>query len=222
MGVNRLIALLSIVFFIGCETRIETVKSSGEAPVPNANYFPLIAESKHTYEYSFKGKRGSKTIITKQFIVDNSAVFFAVDEDDIAAHNPIIGSGLPGLGAYLRTDKGIATFHCTWKRELSMLRPSEMQLMLEFPLRKDSVTELADYDGEREITLRVAGFETVKVPAGSFRNCARIDVEKKWRSGEQYNSTFWLAPGIGVAKWRRATGRIDELTSFNIPGSGKK
>jgi len=218
MNSYRVTVLLLLAVCLGCERRSDTEHSPGNAPAIGGDYFPLVTESKRTYEYSFQGDGGLQTIVTKHIVIDGTSVFFAIDEADLPEDSAIIGPELPGLGAYVRDAEGIGTIPCFWKQDLSGAQLSGKQAMLEFPLRTGDATRLVDNGGERQTTLTVTAFETVTVPAGTFENCARIEIAVKWQNGKRYAGIVWLAEGIGVVKWRKRTGRLEELASFQIPG----
>lgn len=57
-------------------------------------------------------------------------------------------------------------------------------------------------------TYEVKGFEAVTVPAGRYENVAKVETTEQSDGGR---STVWLAPWVGVVRWERTSGRIDEL-----------
>ena len=64
-------------------------------------------------------------------------------------------------------------------------------------------------------TMRVAGVETVEVPAGKF-TAVRVEEKFAAKSGDRYCQTFWYAPGVGVVQ-RDFEGFKSVLKSFT-PG----
>ena len=56
----------------------------------------------------------------------------------------------------------------------------------------------------------VEAIESLTVPAGTFDDCARI--------GLGGDSKAWLCPGVGLVKWIFVTGRVEELSAWEIPG----
>lgn len=61
------------------------------------------------------------------------------------------------------------------------------------------------------LDVRVAGIETVTVPAGEFQDCYRLEFTEKRVSQDTAVSTWveWLAPDVGVIKRMTSTG--DEI-----------
>jgi hypothetical protein len=82
-----------------------------------------------------------------------------------------------------------------------------------FPLGE--TTEFRSH--RKRVRVTVIGHESVAVPVGTFSDCVRIDVARQTDGSE--TSTVWLAKGVGLIKWRRATGRTDELTEYQTPAS---
>ena len=71
--------------------------------------------------------------------------------------------------------------------------------------------------------IRVVSFETIEVPAGRFVNCAKLEILRTYISPfnnyepKTNKSIVWLAKNVGLVKWERPTGIIDELIKFRIP-----
>lgn len=84
--------------------------------------------------------------------------------------------------------------------------------MLKLPPRIGDTTVIKD--GENTRRFIVEAFEDLRVPAGLFKRCARIRIEDTWPDTES-TGDVWLAEGIGMIKWHRVTGRVDELVSVS-------
>lgn len=178
------------------------------------SYWPFLPSSTYNYHFAFKDRAGEKQVVIKSTGAPGFEVFYGHTKEDNGRWSISIGHTLPGLGVCRVTDQGIETANYYWLRELTTIQEREFQLLLRSPLTAGEVTKLSAYDGEQLITVTVMGFEDVSVPAGTFENCARIHVYETWKEGNTYNSTFWLAEGIGPIKWIRSTGRTEELISF--------
>ena len=119
-------------------------------------------------------------------------------------------------GANTRLALGIDTLDCFWKAELAGLAPARAQRFLKLPPVAGATTTLVSSDGDPRKKVTVEGFETIKVPAGTFDKCARIRINTTWRSGTKYTARIWLAPGIGLVKWIKNTGRVEELAAYRL------
>lgn len=74
--------------------------------------------------------------------------------------------------------------------------------------------------------LEIVGFEDVMTPAGTFQNCAKIEL-KVAISGEVLNvdpttSYQWLAPDLGPVKYETSKGMVFEITNFKMFGPPAK
>ena len=70
--------------------------------------------------------------------------------------------------------------------------------------------------------LEIVGFEDVMTPAGTFQNCAKIEL-KVAISSEVLNvdpttSYQWLAPDLGPVKYETSEGMVFEITNFKMFG----
>ena len=80
----------------------------------------------------------------------------------------------------------------------------------------------AEDAGNRCADVTAAGCEKVNVPAGKFGRALKINIVDTWPKddsfpgGSQYKSTAWFVKGLGLVKWIRTTGRIDELVSYEV------
>lgn len=183
------------------------------------SYWPLSSDRSFSYRFRFKNGEGVNTIKILDAGIKGISAYYGVSENDAASKNNLTIDGhiLPGLDVYRITDRGIETAECFWMRDLSGIKGDDFQLLLKFPLEEGDVTKLIAHKGEHLVTVKVAGFEDISVASGTFRKCAKLEVDDHWESGTSYKSTFWLAKGVGVVKWIRTTGRVEELSSFQIP-----
>jgi hypothetical protein len=99
--------------------------------------------------------------------------------------------------------------------ELQFFRPASMQLMVALP-PKVNARAVVQIDPRQRWSREyvVDAIETVKVPAGTFTGSARVTTHD---SGSTDRARAWLAPGVGLVRWERETGKIDELVSYEIP-----
>src|SRR6185295_12351708 len=78
----------------------------------------------------------------------------------------------------------------TWNLTLA-----ESQTFLKLPLREGDETKFSI--GNARFSMKVEGFESVTVPAGTFKNCYKLSQTSE---GSPQVKTFWLASGVGIVK----------------------
>ena len=220
--ISRCVFVVAMVTLCLCGCRQEPAPEV-VAPRPQfagPDYWPLTAGATYTYDCTFNDLNEQQTMVVQRQIIDGAEIFYVVDQTKLSEPDPIIGTDLPGLGAYGWSTAGVVTGESFWKHELATVKPAAMQTMLQLPLQAGDVTEVVD--GERTSTFTVAGFESVTVPAGTFDTCARIDVVRVWQNGNQYTGSFWLAPAVGLVKWQMGTGRVEALAAYTIPEAAGK
>ena len=75
--------------------------------------------------------------------------------------------------------------------------------------------------GKSTTNLEVVGFEDLETPAGTFQNCAKVELALTFSAGGFINidaTTYqWLAPDIGPVQYENSDGLLFRLTSTNLP-----
>ena len=76
-------------------------------------------------------------------------------------------------------------------------------------------------DGKSTTNLEVVGFETLETPAGTFHNCAKVELALQFSAGGFVNidsTTYqWLAPDVGPVQYQNSDGLLFKLVSSNLP-----
>ena len=65
----------------------------------------------------------------------------------------------------------------------------------------------------RLVRVKVAALETLNTLGVEYEDTIRLEIEHTFRDGHKSKETAWLAKNVGLVKWIRPTGRIDELVS---------
>ncbi len=191
-----------------------------EAKEPD--YFPLIEGAEYEFLGTFNGKEYTDVNIVKTTTTDSGlTIFYFARKADAAKDNAIVATSSFGLGAYVREKDKLLTCEAFWSRDLAKVTADMKQTLLALPLKEKAEQKFTANRGTQARRTVVAGKEDVTVPAGTFKGCWKIDLEDVWtEKAETSSGTVWLAPDVGMVKWKRATGRIDELVSFKKPGGG--
>ena len=69
--------------------------------------------------------------------------------------------------------------------------------------------------------LEIVGFEDIVTPAGTFQNCAKIELKVAIISevvNAATTSSQWLAPDLGPVKYETSEGMVFEITNFKMFG----
>jgi hypothetical protein len=198
----RITLLLIVLSSVACGPKKPLAPTSTE-------YFPLAEGARWTYRGSFQGRESIETRHAVPTEIAGRAGWLFLLEEDLDASVAETLSPMFGLGAYRRTASGIETADLMWRSDLKALTDEAFQPMLQLPpvvgAQVVPDTNLVDRSGG----WTVAGYENITVPAGSFRECARVELGS--------DSRAWLCPGVGLVKWVFVTGRVEELTEWSIP-----
>jgi hypothetical protein len=177
-------------------------------------YVPLVAGSEYHYEGVFKEKTYTDRIVVKSKKLGDATWFYFSSEDK-GQESPLVIGNFPWPGAVRKQGQQILGFDAALVKWLERFQAGKEQVFLKLPLKKGDRTEIAVIGGQRKQTVTVLDFEDVTVPAGTFKNCAKIQAIA--RESEDPPETFWLAPGVGLVKWQKFSGRVDVLTKYSIP-----
>lgn len=76
-------------------------------------------------------------------------------------------------------------------------------------------------DGKSTTNLEVVGFEDLETPAGTFQNCAKVELALEFSAGvfiKLKSTTYqWLAPDIGPVQYQNSDGLLFKLVRTNLP-----
>ncbi len=209
MKLTNLPPLRSLAFLI---LGMLSILSLDAQTIKSKKYFPLVEGSRYTYKGSFEESVYTNDLVCKTQQTESGQTYFYFE--DLVNGATIIGSNMFGLGSYQLRTEGIVTAETFWGRDLEELDQLSSQLLLpkKFKIQDPPVLEIDA--GSAQKTVNFLRLEDISVPAGEYKNCLKVHIRTVWDSGTVYNEYIWLAKGVGMVKWQRATGRIDELTYF--------
>jgi hypothetical protein len=189
-------------------------------PLPAAapgdgSYFPIVEGA----EYTYKGTFNNNTYTEKVFVRKASrggvtAYYFAKQDAKTGGDTLLLAGNMIGHGLYFKTDKTLNTVDAPFTRDAENSLGGKQQTMFTFPLAKGGTHAAAV--GKGTWTYTVVGQEDVTVLAGTYKGCMKIKIDEVWPD-KKYEGYAWLAKDVGLVKWQRSTGRIDELVSVKLP-----
>ena len=86
----------------------------------------------------------------------------------------------------------------------------------------DADTTVLGLDLKSTTNLEIVGFEDIVTPAGTFQNCAKIELEVSVTgllTIQPTKSYQWLAPNVGPVKYLTSEGVVFEISSFKLFGA---
>ena len=210
--------------------RFEAAAAAGSAAggAGSTEYLPLIAGAEYEYRGSFDGKTDTVTYRLMPLRVGQRPWFYFIDAKHAGENEAFVVGCFPWAGAMSKRADGIAGVAAPSVRSMGALRgvldltaedlrDDRCESVLRLPLAKGGTTSGRTWGGRR-FTATVEDFETVTVPAGVFQNCARILWSEQDPRSQPEECRFWLAPGVGMVRWVRATKREDVLLKYTLPG----
>ena len=141
--------------------------------------------------------------------LDTDKYFLTVGTEDIKLHGTILEEG--DLGTVTTNFPTPATFF-----------PLSLMLGDKWQIDTDAVklSIVPFISGESKTNLEVVGFEDLETPAGTFHNCAKVELALTFSAGfiNVESTTYqWLAPDVGPVQYQNSDGLLFKLVSTNLP-----
>ena len=144
-------------------------------------------------------------------VVDTDKYFLTVGTEDIKLHGTVLEEAAIG-GAVTADFPTPATFF-----------PLQLELGDKWQIVADAKVEAGflKIGGKSTTNLEVVGFETLETPAGTFQDCAKVELALEFSAGGFINlksTTYqWLAPDVGPVQYQNSDGLLFKLVSTNLP-----
>lgn len=195
------------------------------------NYYPAdignmwVLESSDGIERSTYTLEGSETADGEKRILlkikteeistgaaETDHYFLTVDSDTIKLHSIVLEDAVATLTADFPTP---ATFF-----------PLQLEMGDKWQIVADAEAKLVvglTIPGKSTTNLEVVGFEDVVTPAGTFQDCAKVQLDLHLTAAGGFlnldidQTTYqWLAPDVGPVQYENSDGLIFSLISFNL------
>ena len=144
-------------------------------------------------------------------VVDTDKYFLTVGSEAIKLHGTVFEEAAIG-GTVTADFPTPATFF-----PLHLSLGDKWQIVTDAKVK----TGFLAIDGKSTTNLEVVGFEDLETPAGTFQNCAKVELALTFSAGGFINlesTTYqWLAPDIGPVQYQNSDRLLFRLTSTNLP-----
>ena len=145
-------------------------------------------------------------------VVDTDKYFLTVGNDAIKLHGTILEEAAVG-GTVTANFPSPATFF-----PLHLSLGDKWQIIADAEVK----TGFLKIGGKSTTNLEVVGFEDLQTPAGTFHNCAKVELALTFSTAGGFinidSTTYqWLAPDIGPIQYQNSDGLRFRLTSTNLP-----
>lgn len=144
-------------------------------------------------------------------LVDTDKYFLTVGTEAIKLHGTVFEEALIG-GTVTADFPTPATFF-----------PLHLELSDKWQIVADAEVDAGflKIDGKSTTNLEVVAFEDLETPAGTFQNCAKVELALQFSAGGFVNidsTTYqWLAPDVGPVQYQNSDGLLFKLVSSNLP-----
>ena len=152
----------------------------------------------------------TEALSTGDLDIDIDKYFLTVDSEDIKLHGTV--QQVAAIGGTVTADFPTpATFF-----------PLHLELGNKWQIVADAKVKLnpgLEIGGKSTTNLEVVRFEDLVTPAGTFHNCAKVELALQFSAGGiNLNSTTyqWLAPNVGPVQYQNSDSLIFKLVSSNL------
>lgn len=200
-------------------------------PATAQNYYPAdignmwVLESSDGIERSTYTLEGSETPDGEERILlkiktaeistgeaETDHYFLTVDSDTIKLHGIILEDAVATLTADFPTPATFFPLQLEMGDKWQIVADAEAKLVVGLTIPGKSTTDL-----------EVVGFEEVVTPAGTFQNCAKVQLDLSLTAAGGFlnldidQTTYqWLAPDVGPVQYENSDGLIFSLISSNL------
>ena len=176
------------------------------------------AEERRTYSLEGPETVGGTEVITLKIeteelstgdVVDTDKYFLTVGNEAIKLHRTVFEEAV--INGIVTADFPTpATFF-----PLHLELGDKWQIVVDAKVKTGPLA----IDGKSTTNLEVVGFEDLETPAGTFHNCAKVELALEFSGIISVSSTTyqWLAPDIGPVQYQNSDGLRFRLTSTNLP-----
>jgi len=145
-------------------------------------------------------------------LVDTDKYFLTVGSEAIKLHGTVFEEAAIGgtVTADFPTPATFFPLHLELGDKWQIVADAEVKLNLGLEIAGKSTTNL-----------EVVAFEDLETPAGTFHNCAKVELALQFSAGGFVNidsTTYqWLAPDVGPIQYQNSDGLLFKLVSSNLP-----
>jgi hypothetical protein len=145
--------------------------------------------------------------ICKSILIKGKEIFY-FDDNLNSDDTTIIGSGSFCNGVFYYNNGEFVFSPLFWKYELKEANLDYFEPL--FPAKISFDTIYKYQNGEEKRKFKFIGFEDLHIKGNLYKDCVKLLVTQDWKTA-QYFDTVWFFKGIGVIKWLRSTGRLEEI-----------
>lgn len=145
--------------------------------------------------------------ICKSLLIKGKEIFY-FDDNLFSDDNTIIGSNSFCDGVFYYENGNFIFSPLFWKYELKEANLDYFETLFPAKISFDTIYKYQDGEEKRKYTF--IGFEDVYIKDKLYKDCLKLIITQDWKTA-QYIDTVWFFKGLGVVKWLRGTGRLEEI-----------
>lgn len=205
------LALFSISIFLLLTSCTPSPKNNKNKNIVFEEYFPLKNGVGQIYYVTHLKDADSlldknHTNVCLYISINNKQVFYFTDEPKDT--NSIIGSQSFCNGAFYFDNGAFFVSPIFWRKDLQSANLDYFEPLFPKEISLDSVYKYRDGEEKRKYIFNK--IEDVSIKEKKIPGCLKLTIIQDWPTSH-YADSVWFQQGIGVVKWYRSTGRLEEI-----------
>lgn len=203
--------LYSLAFFLLLCSCRSSLKNNDNKNIVFEEYFPLKNGTSQIYYVTHLKDADSlldknDTNVCLSISINNKQVFYFTDEPGDT--NSIIGSQSFCNGAFYFDNGAFFVSPIFWRKDLQSANLDYFEPLFPKEISLDSVYKYRDGEEKRKYIFNK--IEDVSIKEKKISGCLKLTIIQDWPTSH-YADSVWFQKGIGVVKWYRSTGRLEEI-----------
>lgn len=174
------------------------------------DYFPVL--SSQYYIYDLNNDYGeTDTNQCRTTVLKGKDIFYFAE---CYSSNELIsiGTEMFGKGIYFYRNDSLFTIDADYQQDINEKNLADSALLLPAYMKPGDSLMLVNDNWKREV-LTYLRHEDIVVKDRSYQDCIKIKILTYYEESI-YLEYIWLKKNVGLIKWMRSTGRVDELIGF--------
>jgi hypothetical protein len=145
--------------------------------------------------------------VCKSIQIEEKEIFYF--SEDLGGTSPDVGPNLFCHGAVYFEEGKFMVAPVFWKNDFKTTKLSNFEMHFPNPVEFETPYNVVRLGKEKRSYI-FGPFETISIGTRDYENCLKLTIIQDWPY-KQYTDIVWFQKGVGVVKWFRGTGRMEEI-----------
>ncbi len=199
------IAICTFVFCVGAQGLM------GQQ-IDFSTYLPLKDGDVKTFAISSITTNGQMVdppalSVCKSMRIEEKEIFYF--DEDLSGTSATVGPNLFCHGAIYFDEGKFMVAPIFWRDDFKTAKLSNFEMLFPNPVEFETPYKVMRV-GKEQRTYLFGPMETITIGTRDYENCLKLTILQD-RGSSHYTDIVWFQKGVGVVKWFRGTGRMEEI-----------